>query len=129
MLKTAIAVAALAGALLIGPSARSPVQAVPNLNMPGVADANVIQVRRGFGGARHFGGGRFYGGQRFHGAHIGRHRYLGGRHFRHRHFGHRHYYYGGVYLGGGGCRWLRYKAIATGSSYWWRRYHRCRRGW
>ena len=29
----------------------------------------------------------------------------------------------------GGCRWLRHRAVVTGSSYWWRRYRACRHGW
>jgi hypothetical protein len=28
-----------------------------------------------------------------------------------------------------GCQWLKWKAIHTGSPYWWRRYDRCRSGW
>ena len=28
-----------------------------------------------------------------------------------------------------GCEWLRWKAIQTGSPYWWRRYEWCRNGW
>jgi hypothetical protein len=30
---------------------------------------------------------------------------------------------------GYGCEWLRWKAIQTGSPYWWRRYDWCRNGW
>jgi hypothetical protein len=30
---------------------------------------------------------------------------------------------------GYGCEWLKWKAIQTGSAYWWRRYERCRNGW
>ena len=30
--------------------------------------------------------------------------------------------------GYGRCEWLRRRALATGSSYWWRRYRQCR-GW
>jgi hypothetical protein len=32
-------------------------------------------------------------------------------------------------LNGYGCEWLRWKAIQTGSPYWWRRYDWCRNGW
>ena len=32
-------------------------------------------------------------------------------------------YYDGYY--GGGCGWLYSRALATGSSYWWRRYELC----
>ncbi len=34
------------------------------------------------------------------------------------------YFYDGYYHGD--CAWLRRKAVATGSSYWWRRYRLCR---
>jgi hypothetical protein len=56
-------------------------------------------------------------------------------HFRHRHFGHFHrrgfvigapVFYGYGY--GGGCGWLRHRAVVTGSPYWWHRYRLCR-GW
>lgn len=30
---------------------------------------------------------------------------------------------------GGGCGWLRQRAVRTGSPYWWRRYDLCRRGY
>ena len=36
------------------------------------------------------------------------------------------YTYGYAY--GGGCAWLRHRALVTGSPYWWRRYRWCR-GW
>jgi hypothetical protein len=57
------------------------------------------------------------------------------RHFR---GGHHHRFHRGVFIGVpvytygsayGSCRWLRHRAEVTGSSYWWRRYHRCRHGW
>lgn len=35
---------------------------------------------------------------------------------------------GPVVAVGGGCEWLRRRAVITGSPYWWRRYRRCR-GW
>ncbi len=35
---------------------------------------------------------------------------------------------GPVYYYGGGCAWLRHRALVTGSPYWWRRYRICR-GW
>jgi hypothetical protein len=34
------------------------------------------------------------------------------------------WFYDGYYYGE--CEWLRRRAIATGSSYWWRRYYQCR---
>lgn len=33
-----------------------------------------------------------------------------------------------IVVGYGRCEWLRRRALATGSSYWWRRYRVCR-GW
>ena len=33
-----------------------------------------------------------------------------------------------VVVGGGGCEWLRQRALVRGSPYWWRRYRVCR-GW
>lgn len=42
---------------------------------------------------------------------------------------HRRVFIGGpVYAYGGGCAWLRQRALVTGSPYWWRRYRWCR-GW
>src|SRR5262245_47734733 len=52
---------------------------------------------------------------------------------RHHHFGHfrRGFVIGApvyAYSYGGGCGWLRHRAIVTGSPYWWHRYRVCR-GW
>lgn len=56
------------------------------------------------------------------------------KHFKHKHFkkfGVRIYVGGpGFYVGHHGwrrCRWLRRKAMRTGSHYWWHRYRMCRR--
>lgn len=35
------------------------------------------------------------------------------------------YYYDRPYYYRGPCRWLRRRAVRTGSRYWWRRYRRC----
>lgn len=60
-----------------------------------------------------------------------------GLRFGHHHgFRHRHRFHGGIFLGAplyggyyyGSCRWLRHRALVTGSPYWWRRYYACR-GW
>jgi hypothetical protein len=75
-----------------------------------------------FHGPRFYSGRRFYGGRRFH--HV--------RPFRHRGWRRRGgwgiyaapFWYGGYY--GRNCGWLRARAIATGSAYWWRRYRICR---
>src|SRR5512139_1457839 len=69
----------------------------------------------------------------------GHHSYGGGSNFRgFRHDGHRHRHfnrgglafygpYGDYYYGdyGYGCGWLRRRAVYTGNSYWWHRYHAC----
>jgi opacity protein-like surface antigen len=60
-------------------------------------------------------------------------------HHHHYHRGHRHHFghfhrrgfvIGPVYSYGygGGCGWLRHRAVVTGSPYWWHRYRLCR-GW
>lgn len=90
--------------------------------------------RRGF----HGGGGKFFGGRSFSGPRF----YHGGAHLGRRHFGHRHRHfgrgfiigaplaYGAYYYGGyGSCRGLRYRAMETGSRYWWARYHDCVNGY
>jgi hypothetical protein len=33
--------------------------------------------------------------------------------------------YGSYYGGYDSCRWMKRRAIHTGSSYWWKRYHYC----
>ncbi|MEI9900286.1 MAG: hypothetical protein WDN31_09365 [Hyphomicrobium sp.] len=61
----------------------------------------------GWGGRGHFRGGRggrFYGGYPFYG--------YGG-------------YYYGDYDNGYSCAWLKRRAQATGSRYWWARYAEC----
>lgn len=83
------------------------------------------EARRGGGGFRgggghvhafRGGGVRFYGGPRF----VRRGAY----------FAAPLAVYGGYrYYGGGGCYWLRERAMATGSRYWWSRYHACRNGY
>jgi hypothetical protein len=65
---------------------------------------------------------------------VGRHAHFG----RHRHFrrgfiigaplAYGAYSYGYGY-GYGSCRWLRYRALETGSRYWWSRYHACINGY
>ena len=43
----------------------------------------------------------------------------------HRHYAPRRIYSAPVYIASSGCEWLRRRAIATGSNYWWRRYRHC----
>lgn len=135
MLKGAILAVAAAG-LMFGYTAPASANAAMSgaTNAPGASKSVVIDVRRRGGGHHmHRGGGRhhFRGGGR---------RHWGGRHHGHRHHGHRHHryrrhyrgiYFGAPYLYYGGygsssCGWLYRKAVRTGSSYWWRRYNRCR---
>jgi hypothetical protein len=73
--------------------------------------------RHGYTGPRSFGprhsGPRFYG--RGHHRHHGRGFIIGAP-----------FVYGGYsYYGYGGCEWLRRRAIATGSPYYWDRYYAC----
>jgi hypothetical protein len=78
------------------------------------------EARRGHGGGR----AHFYGGHR--GIHYVP---MYPRQF-HRNYFYRgpSYVYSGVGYYGGGCAWLRHRALATGSRYWWHRYHACRSG-
>jgi hypothetical protein len=55
----------------------------------------------------------------------------GDRHHRHHH-GHDNFFIGAYpyvydydYYAGNDCEWLRQRAIATGSEYWWSRYQSC----
>ncbi len=98
-----LAAAILGGALLLPSTVQAGVP-VPERSIE-KAEA-VVQVRRGGG---HFsGGGRSYG---------------------YRHYGYRPvyrrpaiYFAAPVVAYGGHCAYLRHKAHATGSPYWWRRY-------
>lgn len=101
---TAAVLSAGAGAAQAMPIAKAAGAHAP---MPGV----VVQVR-------HMGHHHMHGGPR---VYHGHHHY---RHFRHFGFGPRITIYGG-----GGCYWLKERALATGSRYWWRRYHHCRGSW
>jgi hypothetical protein len=42
-------------------------------------------------------------------------------------YGYGHGYYRPYH--GGGCYWLKVRAMDTGSGYWWSRYRACRHGW
>jgi hypothetical protein len=77
--------------------------------------------------------GRSFGTTRF----VGRSSFAGVAPFRHRH---RHIgrgiaigvplaYGAYAYSYGSGCRWLRYRALETGSRYWWSRYYDCVNGY
>ncbi len=107
------------------------------------AGSMVTEVGRGgYGG----GGGPGGGGGGPGGGHGGGHGHHGGgpgpgwgggggHHHHHGHGGGFRFYgapfvgYGAYYYGGGGhyegCGWLRRRALATGSRYWWARYEDC----
>lgn len=116
MNKVKLAIISLAaGVVAAGTASAAPVaKAAAGVAQP--HNAQIVQVRHGGphhfrgGGVRHFDGGMHH------------------RHFRHHRFwGPRVYFYGNY--GGGGCWWLKEKALDTGSRYWWRRYQACRNGW
>jgi hypothetical protein len=82
--------------------------------------------------ARSFSG-RSFGTTRF----VGRSNFAAAGNFGHRHR-HRHIGRGflvgvplayGAYAYGSGCSWLRYRALETGSRYWWSRYYDCINGY
>jgi hypothetical protein len=77
--------------------------------------------------ARPFAGPRLYAGPRFYkGAHWAYHRpFKHRRHFRRHIFVGVPFAYGAYYYGYGSCRWLRIRALETGSRYWWARYYDC----
>lgn len=154
MLRKLLSAAALAVAVTMTPAAVQPAGAVPAVK-PDVGKASLkidVRSRRGFrrgvigplgtfharrGGLRRFRGGgvrRFRGGgirpfrgvRRFHrGRGFGR-RFHKRRRFRpHVYYGAPVYYYSYKRR----CRWLKRRAIFTGSYYWWSRYRACRRGY
>jgi hypothetical protein len=88
--------------------------------------------RGGRGGGWRGGGGSFvarsYSAPRF----IARSNFARVAPFRHRHV--RRAFVGvplayGAYYYGSGCSWLRYRALETGSRYWWSRYYACVNGY
>jgi hypothetical protein len=88
--------------------------------------------RGGRGGGWRGGGGSFvarsYSAPRF----VARSNFARVAPFRHRHV--RRAFVGvplayGAYYYGSGCSWLRYRALETGSRYWWSRYYACVNGY
>jgi hypothetical protein len=84
------------------------------------ADARGRHGFQGWSGPRYNVGPRFYSGP-----HV-----YSGDHSRYRPFRrHRDIFVGGPLIYGsyyyGSCSWLRYRALRTGSPYWWERYHAC----
>jgi len=79
--------------------------------------------------ARSFSG-RSFGTTRF----VGRSNFAAVAPFRHRRHFRRAFVVGvplayGAYAYGSGCSWLRYRALETGSRYWWSRYYDCVNGY
>jgi len=142
-----VAGAVAAAALLMAGAVPRSADALPvaNAKLQVSPDSGVTLVRRGGGGHHgggHHGGGHHGlriggGGHHGHGIHIGRSHFRGGG-GRHHHRGGgirvypRYYSYAPYYYGDydsyyeDECAWLRRKARRTDSSYWWRRYERCR---
>ncbi len=116
----ALAASSLLSTVSVAPaSAMSP--AKPIIATGIVTGSTIAPVR-----FSHGGGGFSHSGGNFHGGGFGHHG-----------FGHRGFYFGGpafyaddYYYGGdgGGCYWMKRRALNTGSGYWWRRYNDCRWG-
>jgi len=108
---------------------------------------DAAEARRGGGGGFRAGGGghfaaRSFAGRSFSGRSFAGARFVGRPNFayggygryRHRHIGRAFAVgvplaYGAYAYGGGGCAWLRYRALDTGSRYWWSRYYGCVNGY
>ncbi len=135
MSKLKIGLLAIAAGFMFQAVAVQPASAL-SVQKPVVAEKSDVTLARQRGhGMRRFGGG----GQR-HGIYGGggrRHGIYGGGFRRHGFYGggyRRHYYRPRIYIQPSygyynSCRWLKRKALYTGSHYWWRRYQHCRRGW
>ncbi len=125
MSKLKIGLLAIAAGFMIQGVAVQPASALPSQKPSIAANHGVTLARHRHGGVRHFSGVRrhgIYGGHGFR-----RHGFYGGG-FR------RHHYRPRIYIAPSygyynSCRWLKRKALYTGSHYWWRRYQHCRRGW
>lgn len=121
MLRSLIASSGLALALLLVPTVFDTADA----RQRGMRSFHSGQVRAFTG--RSFRGPSFRGARIYSGRHF--HRRFAGRHFR------RGIYVGiplaayGAYAYSSSCAWLRHRALATGSPYWWERYYACRDGY
>jgi len=141
MLKHQLRVAALAFAALTFTAAEAGAAPLPRIDVPHSSEATAVRFGHG-GGFGHFGGGGFrhfggFGFRRFgfapHRAFVGHfHRPVFFHRFHRRVFARRAFFFGAPlyasYAYGGGCAWLRYRALVTGSPYWWQRYRWCL-GW
>ena len=95
----------------------APVDAAPLPSLQSIADdaGGVTEVRYR-GGRGYYGGGYGYGGYGYYGGYGG---YYGSPAIV---YAAPPVVYNYSYSGGGRCSWLRQKARATGSRYWWNRY-------
>lgn len=132
-----------AGALFTAVAAVSPAEAFPagKLKAPTAGSMASEVGRGGYGGGRGggHGGGGHGGGHGHHGGGGGPGHGPGpgwgggGGHHHGHHHGHGFRFYGAPFIGygayyggyGEGCGWLRRRALATGSRYWWARYEDC----
>jgi len=91
---------------------------------------------RSFSGGRSWSGGTRHFSRTFRSPSVRSHSYAyrsHGVHHGHHHHGHGrggvfvygYPYYDGYYGYSDSCYWLRRRALATGSSYWWNRYYDC----
>ena len=150
MLKHQLRVAALAFAALMFSEVEASAAPLPRIDAPHSSERSSVRFGHG-GGFGHFGGGGFrhFGGFGFRHFGFAPHRAFVG-HFHRAVFFHRfhrpvffHRFHRRVfvrsaffvgapiyasYAYGGGCAWLRYRALVTGSPYWWQRYRWCL-GW
>jgi hypothetical protein len=87
------------------------------------------EARRGGGHGFHGGRAMAFSGRAFsgHRVHVGR--AFSGHRFRGRHLAVGVPLAYGAYYYSDGCYWLKRRALATGSGYWWDRYYACVEGY
>lgn len=127
MLAVSAFVSQPAGALPLAMSEAAPQQGIVELAGHGHGGPGGHGGHGGHGGGH---GGWHGGGPHFYGGHGGGPRFHGGPRFRGFYLPYAYgygayypYYYDNYYSDD--CGWLRRRAIATGSRYWWRRYRAC----
>ena len=156
MLKHQLVVATLAFATLTYSAGGVRAASLPPGDLPHFTTTALVRFGGGHGFGGHFGGRGFghfggFGFRHFGGfgfRHFGfapRHAFVGRFHrplfvhrfhrpvffhpFRRRVFVRRAFFVGAPFYGYyAGCGWLRYRALVTGSPYWWQRYRWCL-GW
>lgn len=135
MRKTLGAVLAIAaGMAAMGGSIRpADAAAFSKPQLSGTSEVVEVRKRGGFRGNRGFRGHRSFRGNRGFSRHRGfrSHRAFRGRGYSHRRYGRGLRWGAPVVIGAygygyGNCSYLKRRALATGSRYWWRRYNACR---